>query len=39
MFKEYFGLTVRQTFATWSVMEVLVALVGLAAALVLRALG
>jgi H+/gluconate symporter-like permease len=37
MFKEYFGLTVRQTFATWSVMEVLVALVGLAAALALNA--
>lgn len=36
MFKEYFGLTVRQTFATWSVMEVLVALVGLATALLLN---
>jgi H+/gluconate symporter-like permease len=39
MFKEYFGLTVRQTFATWSVMEVLVALVGLATALALAAAG
>ena len=37
MFKEYFGLTVRQTFATWSVMEVLVALIGLATALALNA--
>lgn len=36
MFKEYFGLTVRQTFATWSVMEILVALVGLGAALLLN---
>jgi hypothetical protein len=28
---------VKETFATWSVMEVVVALVGLAAALALRA--
>jgi H+/gluconate symporter-like permease len=39
MFKEYFQLTIRQTFATWSVLETLVALVGLAMALVLRAAG
>ncbi len=39
MFKEYFGLTVRETFSTWSVMEVLVAVAGLATALVLRAAG
>ncbi len=38
MFKEYFNLSVKETFATWSVMEVVVALVGLAAALALRAL-
>ncbi len=38
MFKQYFNLTVRQTFATWSVMEAVVALTGLAAALVMRAL-
>jgi H+/gluconate symporter-like permease len=38
MFKEYFGLTVRQTFATWSVMETIVALAGLGAALAMRAL-
>ena len=37
MFKEYFNLSVKETFATWSVMEVVVALVGLAAALALRA--
>ena len=39
MFKEYFGLTVRETLATWSVMEMLVALAGLGAALAIRALG
>jgi gluconate transporter len=39
MFKEYFGLSVRQTFQTWSVMEVIVALVGLGTALALRAAG
>jgi gluconate transporter len=38
MFKEYFGLSVRETFATWSVMEILVALVGLATALGLQAI-
>ncbi|MDF1505236.1 gluconate:H+ symporter [Roseisolibacter sp. H3M3-2] len=38
MFKEYFGLTVRETLATWSVMEMLVALAGLGAALAIRAL-
>jgi gluconate transporter len=38
MFKEWFGLTIRETFATWSVMEVIVALVGLAAALGMQAL-
>lgn len=36
MFKQYFNLTVRQTFATWSVMEAIVALTGLGAALLLR---
>ncbi len=36
MFKQYFNLTVRQTFATWSVMEAIIALTGLAAALLLR---
>jgi H+/gluconate symporter-like permease len=39
MFKEYFGLTVRETFATWSVMEMIVALAGLGTALALQALG
>jgi gluconate transporter len=39
MFKEYFGLTVRETFATWSVMEMIVALAGLGTALALQSLG
>jgi Gnt-I system high-affinity gluconate transporter/Gnt-II system L-idonate transporter len=37
MFKQYFNLTVRQTFATWSVMEAIVALAGLGAVLVMDA--
>jgi gluconate transporter len=37
MFKEYFGLTIRETFATWSVMEMIVAIVGLLVALLLQA--
>ncbi len=38
MFKQYFNLTVRQTFATWSVMEAIVALSGLGTALLLQVL-
>jgi Gnt-I system high-affinity gluconate transporter len=38
MFKEYFGLGLRDTFATWSVMEMAVALVGLGAAVLMHAL-
>lgn len=37
MFREYFGLTLKETFATWSVMEMIVGLVGVGAALVLQA--
>lgn len=37
MFREYFGLSIRNTFATWSVMEMIVAVVGLAAALAMQA--
>jgi H+/gluconate symporter-like permease len=29
MFKEYFNLSLRQTFLSWSVMETIVAVVGL----------
>ena len=39
MFKEYFGLSIKSTFLTWSVMEGVVALVGLGTAMVLQALG
>lgn len=35
MFKEYFGLTIRQTFATWTVMESLISVLGLAGVMVL----
>jgi Gnt-I system high-affinity gluconate transporter len=35
MFKEYFNATIRETFLTWSVMELIVGLMGLAAALLL----
>jgi H+/gluconate symporter-like permease len=37
MFKEYFNATIRETFLTWSVMEILVALVGLGVALAMNA--
>ncbi len=36
MFKEYFNVSIKQTFAIWTVMECLVAIVGLAVALVLN---
>lgn len=35
MFKEYFNLTVKQTFFSWSLMEVIVAVMGLIGVLVL----
>lgn len=35
MFKEYFGLSLRDTFRSWTVMETIVGLVGFAAVLVL----
>jgi gluconate transporter len=37
MFKEYFGLTIRQTFATWTVMESLISILGLLGVLLLNA--
>jgi H+/gluconate symporter-like permease len=37
MFKEYFGASVRETFLTWSVMEIIVGIVGLSVALLIRA--
>lgn len=36
MFKEYFGLTVKQTFATWTVMESIISVGGLAGVLLLN---
>jgi H+/gluconate symporter-like permease len=39
MFKEYFNLTIPQTFATWSVMEMGVAIVGMGVVLAMHALG
>ena len=36
MFKEYYNVSIKDTFAIWTVMECLVALVGLAAALMLN---
>lgn len=38
MFKEYFNLTVKDTFRSWSVMELLVAVIGLAGVLLLNVL-
>lgn len=38
MFKEYYNVTVKQTFAIWTVMESIVALVGLGGVLVLNIL-
>jgi len=36
MFKEYFGLSVTDTFKTWSVMETIVGITGLLAVLALN---
>lgn len=38
MFKEYFGLSVKQTFRTWTVMETIISVMGLAGVLVLKAI-
>ncbi len=38
LFKEYFNLSVRETLATWTIMETIVALMGLGGVLVLDAL-
>ena len=35
MFKEYFNITIKQTFAIWTVMECIVAIVGLCAVLLM----
>jgi len=36
LFKEYFNLTIRQTFATWTLMETLVSVGGLLMVLLLN---
>ena len=36
MYKEYFNLTMKQTLLSWSVMETLVAIVGLIGVLILN---
>jgi Gnt-I system high-affinity gluconate transporter/Gnt-II system L-idonate transporter len=38
IFKEYFGLSVRQTLATWTVMEIVIGVAGLAGVLLLNLL-
>ena len=38
MFKEYYNVSIRYTFAIWTVMETIVGVVGLMAALLLNAL-
>jgi Gnt-I system high-affinity gluconate transporter len=39
MFKEYFGLTLNQTFRTWTLMECIISVSGLLGVLVLNAVG
>jgi Gnt-I system high-affinity gluconate transporter len=38
LFKEYFNLSIRDTLKSWSLMETIVALVGLAGVMILNAL-
>jgi Gnt-I system high-affinity gluconate transporter len=38
MFKEFFGLTLKQTFLSWTVMETLISILGLAGVLLLNVL-
>jgi len=38
MFKEYFGLTIKQTFLTWTIMESLISILGLTGVLLLNLL-
>ncbi len=38
MFKEYFNLTLKQTFLSWSIMESIVSILGLAGVLILNSL-
>jgi H+/gluconate symporter-like permease len=38
MYKEFFKLTLKQTFLSWTVMETLISIIGLAGVLVLNAI-
>jgi H+/gluconate symporter-like permease len=38
MYKEFFRLTLKQTFLSWTVMETLISIIGLAGVLVLNAI-
>jgi H+/gluconate symporter-like permease len=38
MYKEFFKLTLKQTFLSWTVMETLISILGLAGVLVLNAI-
>jgi len=38
MFKEYFGLSIKDTFLSWSVMETIVSLMGLIGVLLINSL-
>jgi Gnt-I system high-affinity gluconate transporter len=38
LFKEYFGLTIKNTFRTWTIMETLVSIIGLAGVLLIDAI-
>jgi len=37
MFKEYFGLSIKETFKTWTIMECLISILGLAGVLLINA--
>jgi H+/gluconate symporter-like permease len=37
MYKEFFGLTLKQTFASWTVMETTISILGLVMVLLLNA--
>lgn len=39
MFKEFFGLTLKQTFLSWTLMETIISILGLAGVLLLHAFG
>jgi H+/gluconate symporter-like permease len=38
MFKEYFNLTLKQTFSTWTLMESIISFLGLTGVLIIQAI-